>query len=52
MLVNVELNQLEKKLRELKTPEEQNAQIETWLTNNNISKSEYGKLKEYVTPKL
>ncbi len=52
MLINVEMNQLEKKLRELKTLKEQDEQVETWLTNNNISPSEYKKLKDYITPKV
>ena len=52
MLVDVEINQLKAKLRELKTPQEQIDQVENWLTNNNIPPSEYKLLIDYVTPKL
>lgn len=48
MLINVELNQLEKKLRELNTKEERTNQIEIWLKNNNITQSEYEYLINYV----
>ena len=50
MLINVELNQLEKQLRELKTHEEKINQVEDWLKNNNITVKEYDSLIKYATP--
>ena len=48
MLINTELNQLEKELRELKTREEKIQQIAIWLDNMNISASEYKLLMKYI----
>ena len=52
MLIDVELNQLTAKLRELKTQEEKVNQINTWLENNNISVKEHETLIKYVTPQV
>ena len=52
MLINVELNQLIKELKELKTQEEKVNQINTWLENNNITESEHETLINYVTPQI
>lgn len=52
MLIDVELNQLTQKLKELKTQNEKVSQINLWLKNDNITPKEHDTLIAYVSPQL